>query len=153
MWLKNSHLKLWHSKKSMLKKWYFADVRIKKWPWFSQQHFLGVIHKLHCQVFGFFDHLPPSIDIFYPSLIVNVVCEQTLVLFCQGFTRIEVKWMIVFIFYFWEDNMPSLLLGLNGLECGHCQQFPWNTLYPLFWIARLLSRNLLASNHALPMTT
>jgi hypothetical protein len=49
--------------------------------------------------------------------------------------------------------MPFLLwclLELNDLECCHCQQFPWAMLYPLFWIAKLLSRNLLASNHALP---
>ena len=53
---------------------------------------LGVFHKLHLQDLAFFDHLPPSVYIFYgikvykkaiflttyPTPLVNVVCERSL---------------------------------------------------------------------------
>ena len=35
---------------------------------------LGEVHKLHWQVFDFFDHLPPWVDIFY---LINIDKKST----------------------------------------------------------------------------
>ena len=67
---------------------YFCDF-----IFLSFQSFKGVVHKLRWEVFGFFDHLPPFVDMFYerwqkvdifgPPRLVNVVCERPLNPVCK----------------------------------------------------------------------
>ena len=67
---------------------------------------LGGIHKLRLQDLAFFDHLPPSVYIFYginvykksnfltsyPPPLVNVVCERPLIVYnvFGGYTEVKV---------------------------------------------------------------
>ena len=76
---------------------------------------LGSVHKLRLQNLAFFDHLPPSVYIFYgikvykksiflttyPPPLVNVVCERPLTLFSsQDFPTWFLFWPI------WHDSEP-----------------------------------------------
>merc|ERR1711956_106874 len=75
---------------------------------------LGGIHKLRLQDLAFFDHLPPSVYIFYgikvykkliflttyPPPLVNVVCERPL-------SKHQIKWKIV-------SNFVAFLENVNG---------------------------------------
>ena len=77
---------------------------------------LGGVHKLRLQDLTFFDHLTPSVYIFYgikvykksifltpyPPLLVNVVCEGFILvtlplIFCADFISIKMNQLILFV--------------------------------------------------------